>query len=129
MDVQTAQGFGGEIQADTKGTDEPKSQHDICGEGTKTKLGNQRMDKLLCIRLHENSNERRRRTFANKAAGNHLETMESTEKAAMGIAEAGNRKRPCEADILHRRPLSMGSDENMCSQGNLKRKAVTGGTC
>ena len=65
--------------------------------------------------------------FAYKAAGNYLETMESTEKAAMGIEETGNRKRPCEADILHGRPLSMGSNENMCSQGNLKRKAVTGG--
>lgn len=127
--MQAAQGFGGEVQTDTKEANKPEPVHDICGKGAEAKLGNQRMDKLLCVRLHENSNERRGRTFANKAAGNNLETMESAEKAAMGIAETGNRKRPCEADILYGRPLSMGSDENMCSQSNLKRKTVAGRTC
>ncbi len=129
MEVQATQGFGGEIQADTKEADKPEPVHGICSKGTETKLGNQRVDKLLCVRVHENGNERCRRTFAYKAAGNYLEEVESAEKAAMGIAETGNRKRPCEADILHGRPLSMGRDQNMCSQGNLKRKVVTGGAC
>lgn len=126
MEVQAAQGFGGEIQVDTKEADKPEPVHGICGKGTEAKLGNQRVDKLFCVRLYENGNERCRRAFANKIAGNYLEAMESSEKAAMGIAETGNRKRPGEADSLYGRPLSMGSDENMCSQGNLKRKAVTG---
>lgn len=129
MEVQATQGFGGEIQADTKEADKPEPVHGICSKGTETKLGNQRVDKLLCVRVHENGNERCRRTFAYKAAGNYLEAVESAEKAAMGIAETGNRKGPCEADILHGRPLSMGRDQNMCSQGNLKRKVVTGGAC
>ena len=126
MEVQATQGFGGEIQVDTKEADKPEPVHGICGKGTEAKLGNQRVDKLFCVRLYENANERCRRAFANKIAGNYLEAMESSEKAAMGIAETGNRKRPGEADSLYGRPLSMGSDENMCSQGNLKRKAVTG---
>lgn len=118
MEVQATQRFSGEIQEDTKEADESKPIYDICSEGTEIKLGNQGMDKLLCDRLHENGNERHRRAFAHKIAGNYLETMESTEKATMGIAETGNRKRPCETDILHGRPLSMGGNENMCSQGN-----------
>ena len=129
MDVQTAQRFGGETKEDIKEADKSKPVHDIWGEGTEVELDDQRMDKLLCVRLHENGNERHRCAPAHKTAGNHLETMESTEKAAVGIAETGNRKRPCETDIIHGEPLSMDSDENMCSQGNLKRKAVTGGAC
>lgn len=115
MEVQAAQGFGGEVQAETKEADKSKPVHNICGEGAEAKLGNQRMDKLLCVRFHENGNERCRRTLENKAESNYLETMESAEKATMGIAETGNRKRPSEADILNGRPLSMGSEENMCS--------------
>ena len=49
-------------------------------------------------------------------------------KRQMGIAEAGNRKRPCETDIVHGRLLPMGSDENMRCQGNFKGKTVKGGT-
>lgn len=60
---------------------------------------------------------------------NHLEAMESTVKTAMGIAEAGNRKRPGKSDSILRQPLPMDSDQNVCSQGNLKRKTVTGGAC
>ena len=55
--------------------------------------------------------------------------MESTEKETMGIAETRDRKRPCKSDGILRRPLPMGSDENVCGKGNLKRKAVTGRTC
>ena len=87
------------------------------------------VDKLLCIRLNENSNERHRRSFAYKTACNYLETMESTKETTMGIAETRHRKRPCKADGILWRPLSMGSDENMCCQGNLKRKAITGRAC
>lgn len=87
------------------------------------------MDKLLRTRLDEDGNERHRRTFAYKTACDHLEAMESTEKAIVGIAETWHRKRPCEADGILWRPLSMDSDENMCGQGNLKRKAVTSRTC
>lgn len=104
---------------DTKEADKPKPVHDIWGKGTETKLGNQRMDKLLCVRLHGNGNEGRRHTFAYKVEGNYLETMESARKAIMGIEETGNRKRP----------LSMGSDENMFSAGDLQRKAVAGRFC
>ena len=32
-------------------------------------------------------------------------------------------------DIIHGRPLSMDSEENMCGQSNHKRKAVTGRAC
>ena len=128
MEVQTAQRFGREIQADTKEADKPKSVHDICSESAETKLGSQRMDKLFRVRLHENNNERRGHTFAYKTASNHLEAMESTEKTAVGIAEAGNRKRPGETDLVHGRPLPMDSDKDMCSQSNLKRKAVAGRT-
>ena len=127
--VQTAQRLGGKIQADTKEADKPKPVHDICSEGTEAKLDNQGMDKLLCVRLYENSNGRGGRTFAYKNKGNHLEAMESTKETAVGIAEVGNRKRYGETDIIHGRPLSMGSDDNICSQGNLQRKAVTGRAC
>lgn len=88
-------------------------------EDTEAKLDNQGMGKLLCDWLYENSNGKGGRTFAYKNKGNHLEAMESTKETAVGIAEAGNRKRPCETDLIHGRPLSMGGDENMCSQGNL----------
>ena len=67
------------------------------------------MGKLLCIKLHENGNERHRRTSAYKTEDNNLEAVESAEKAAVGIAEAGNWKRPGETDLIHGRPLSMGS--------------------
>ena len=87
------------------------------------------MDKLLCDRLNENGNNRHRRPFAYKTACNHLETMESAEETAMGIAKAGNRKKSCKTDLIHGRPLSMDSNQNMCCQSNLKRKAVTGRTC
>lgn len=129
MEVQTAQRFGGKIQADTKEADKPEPVDAICGKDTKTELGNQRVDKLLCIRLNENSNERHRRPFAYTTACNYLETMESTEKAAVGIAKTWYRKRCGKTYILLWRPLSVDSDENMRGQGNLKRKAVTGGTC
>lgn len=88
-------------------------------EDTEAKLDNQGMGKLLCDWLYENSNGKGGLTFAYKNKGNHLEAMESTKETAVGIAEAGNRKRPCETDLIHGRPLSMGGDENMCSQGNL----------
>ena len=119
----------GKIQTNTKETDKQKPEHGICGKGAEAEQGNQRVDKLLCVRLNENGNERHRRSFAYKAKSNHLEAMESTVKTAMGIAEAGNRKRPGKSDSILRQPLPMDSDQNVCSQGNLKRKTVTGGAC
>ena len=82
-------------------------------------------------RPHKDSVQKFKRTlkFAYKTASNNLETMESTEETAVGIAEAGYRKRPCKTDIIHGRPLSMDRNENLCSQGNLKRKAETGRAC
>ena len=52
-----------------------------------------------------------------------------TEETSMGTAETRHKKRPCTADGILWRPLSMGSDENMCCQGNLKREAITGRAC
>lgn len=40
----------------------------------------------------------------------------------MGIAEAGNRKRPGKADGVLWRPLLLDSNQNMRCQGNLKRR-------
>ena len=67
--------------------------------------------------------------FAYKTACNHLETMESAEETAVGIAETWRRKRPGKANIIYGRPLSMDSDEILCSQSNFKRKAEAGRTC
>ena len=58
-------------------------------------------------------------------ARNHLEIMGSTEKAAVRIAEDWTRKRSGKTDIIHGRVLLVDSNENMCGQGNFKRKAVT----
>ena len=80
------------------------------------------MDQLLCPWLHENSNDRDRRTFKNKTQSHHLETVESSREAPMGIAEAGNRKRPGKADGVLWRPLLLDSNQNMRCQGNLKRR-------
>ena len=82
-------------------------------------LGIKRMDQLLCPWLHENSNDRNRRTFKNKTQSYHLETVESPAKAPMGITETGSRKRPCKADSVLWRSLLLGSDEDMRCQGNL----------
>lgn len=87
------------------------------------------MDKLLCIRLDENGNDRHRRSFAYTTESNNPEVMESTVQAAMRIAETRHRKSPGKADILHERPLPMDRNKNLCSQGNLKREAETGGAC
>ena len=92
MEVQATQGFGGEIQEDTKEADTPEPVHDICGEGTETKLGNQGMDKLLRVRHHENSNERRGRTFA-RLRVIIWKQWKVPKRRQWGIAETGNRKR------------------------------------
>ena len=55
--------------------------------------------------------------------------MESAEQTTMGITKTRNRKRPSETDIIYGRPLSMGSNQNLCCQSNLKRKAVASRTC
>ena len=54
--------------------------------------------------------------------------VESAEEAAMGIAETGDRKRLCKSNGLLWKLLSMGSNQNLCSQGNLKGSACESGT-
>jgi len=87
-----------EYQEDVKEADKPKPEYGICRKGTAAELGNQRVDKLLCVKLDEKGNERHRRPFVYKTACNYLETMESAKEAAMGIAEARHRERLGESD-------------------------------
>ena len=79
------------------------------------------MDQLLCPWLHENSNDRDRRTFKNKAQSYYLETVESAEETPMGITEVGNQERPSKADSVLRRPLLLDSDQNMRGKGNIEK--------
>lgn len=57
---------------------------------------------------------------------NYLGAMESAKKATVGIVKAGHRKRTGKTDIIYGKPLPPGSDENLCSQGNIKTEAVAG---
>src|SRR5699024_624496 len=49
-------------------------------------------------------------TVKNKTQSNHLEAMESSKQASMGIAETGDRKRPCKTNSVLGRPLLLGGD-------------------
>ena len=53
----TERKLGLKVNVDTKGTDRQKAVNGICGKGAEAQQGNQRVDKLLCIRLNENGNE------------------------------------------------------------------------
>ena len=56
-------------------------------ENRENQPSNERVDKLLCAGVYENGNDRNRRPSKDKAKDLHLETVESPEKASMGIAE------------------------------------------
>ena len=58
-----------------------------------------------------------------------METVESAEKTAMGIAETGDKKRSGKVDSILWRPLLLGGDKNVCQQSNLQRGVRKGRAC
>lgn len=46
---------------------------------------------------------------------------ESAKQETMGSTKTWDRKRPSKTDIVSRKSLSMDSDQDMCSKGNIKK--------
>ena len=80
------------------------------------------MDKLLCVRFDENSNDRHRRSFAYETADNTLEELESAVKTPMGVTKTRYREKHGEADSVLGRPISICGDKVLPGQGCYKRK-------
>ena len=107
-----------EIQTSTEKTYDKEKLYENGRENQKAESSNQRMDKLFFDMQYENIYGKDRCPFENKIASDNLEAVESAEQKAMGLTVTGNRKRFSKTDILYGKPLSMGRNENMCSESN-----------
>ena len=74
-----------------------------------------------CTSVEDPGNERNRPASSNSPKSDYLETVESAKQETMGSTKTWDRKRPSKTDIVSRKSLSMDSDQDMCSKGNIKK--------